>query len=130
LREKNYKLFICYIKAGFPKLCSAERFRSPARFFLFRRKLKKIKNTLSQTKNIITVGDPNFCTIPYRSVPYRTLPFTVRIFITLAVIKREAYRIFGLKFTVIFPLKRLKSQKARTVPYLKLKPFIVLIDSF
>jgi hypothetical protein len=36
----------------------------------------------------------------------------------------EYLRIFGLKFTV-FPLK---SQKARTVPYLKLKPFIVLID--
>ena len=127
LWAKNALFFLIYHKSGFPKLCSAERFRSPARFFLFRRKLKKIKNTLSQTKNIITVGDPNFCTIPYRSVPYRTLPFTVRIFITLAVTKREAYRIFGLKFTVIFPLK---SQKARTVPYLKLKPFIVLIDSF
>ena len=82
---KTLYFFLIYHKSGFPKLCSAERFRSAARFFLFRRKLKKLKNTLPQTKNIITVGDPNFSTIPYRSVPYRTLPFTVRIFIPLAV---------------------------------------------
>jgi hypothetical protein len=53
--------------------------------------------------------------VPYRIVPYRTLPFSVRIFFTLAVSKREAYRFFCLKLTV-FPLKK---SKARTVPYLK-----------
>jgi hypothetical protein len=58
-------------------------------------------------------------TVPYRTVPYRTLPFSVTIFITLAVSKREAYRFFCLKFSV-FPLKK---SKARTVLYLKLRPF-------
>ena len=62
-----------------------------------------------------TVGAPNLSTTPYRTVPYRTLPFSVRIFITLAVTLREAYRTFSLKFSV-FPLKK---SKARTVPYLK-----------
>jgi hypothetical protein len=68
-----------------------------------------------------TVAYPTvpYRTLPYPTVPYRTLPFSVRIFITLAVSKREAYRTFSLKFSV-FPL--IKS-KARTVPYLKLRPF-------
>ena len=56
-----------YSIAGFPKLCSAERFRSAARLFLFRSKLKKLKNTVPKTKNIITIGDSNFSPIPYRS---------------------------------------------------------------
>ena len=57
-----------------------------------------------------TVGAPNLST-----TPYRTLPFSVRIFITLAVTSREAYRTFSLKFSVL----QLKNSKTRTVPYLK-----------
>ena len=44
-------------------------------------------------------------TVAYRTVAYRILPFSVTIFITLAVSKREAYRFFCLKFSV-FPLKK------------------------
>ncbi len=47
--------------------------------FLFRRKLKILKNTLPQTKNIIRVGDPNLSPLPYRSVPYRPFPSTVAL---------------------------------------------------
>jgi hypothetical protein len=73
------------------------------------KKWSKYKN-----KILFTVGDPNLS-----SIPYRTVPFSVRAFFTLAASKREAYRFFCLKFTV-FPLKK---SKARTVPYLKLRPF-------
>jgi hypothetical protein len=55
-----------------------------------------------------TAGSPILST-----TPYRTLPFSVTIFITLAVSKREAYRFFCLKFSV-FPLKKSKTAN-RTV---------------
>ena len=72
--------------------------------------LRLILKRLCVQNHFNTVGAPNLST-----TPYRTLPFSVRIFITLAVTLREAYRTFSLKYSV-FPLEK---SKARTVPYLK-----------
>jgi hypothetical protein len=75
-------------------------------------------------------------TVPYRTVPYRTVPYRTVLYRTV-LYRTVPYRFplqflsrsrslsarrtvfFCLKFTV-FPLKK---SKARTVPYLKLRPF-------
>jgi len=61
---------------------------------------------------------PSTVPVPNPTVAYRTLPFSVRIFITLAVTLREAYRIFWLEFSCF----SLKKSKARTVSFLNLRP--------
>jgi hypothetical protein len=60
-------------------------------------------------------------TVPYRTVPYRTVPyrFPFEHFSRSRSLSARRTVFFCLKFAV-FPLKK---SEARTVPYLKLRPF-------
>jgi hypothetical protein len=74
------------------------------------------KESLYSRSSEFILNTVSYPIVPYRTVPYR-FPFSVRIFITLAISKREAYRTFCLKFSIL-PLKK---SKAGGEPYLKLK---------